>query len=123
MKTTDMILQVPQGMCNHININYLGDNYTVKFTKNTDESITIDLINKPLHFSRELATFKGGKWEYLTEERFHELWNIMKTFPKVHKMFKKMIRLDIYASFNKQFSCGRRRFNIAITRFVHKLKY
>ena len=123
MTTADIILQVPQGAQSEININYLDDNYTVKFTKNTDESITVDLINKPLNFSKGLATFKGGKWEYLTEERFHELWNIMKSFPKVHKMFKKMIRLDIYASFNKQVNCGRRRFNIAITRFVHKLKY
>jgi len=123
MTTTDMILQVPQGAQSEININYLNDTYTVKFIKNTDESITVELHNKQLHFSRELAIFKSGFWNYLTEERFHELWAIMKTHKKVHKMFKRMLRLDIYASFNKQISCGRRRFNIAVTRFIHKIKH
>lgn len=121
MKATDMVLHLPQQVQGNININHLDDTYTVRFTKTELDGIVIELINKELHFSRELAALKDGRWSYITEERFQELWTIMKTHKKVHNMLKKFIRMDIYASINKQISCGRRRFNIAITRMFHKL--
>jgi len=118
-----MVLHTPQQIQVNINVNHLDDTYTVRFTKNEYDGIVVELINKELHFTRELGAFKEGRWSYITEERFHELWNIMKTHKKVHGMFRKLIRTDIYASFSKQVSCGRRRFNIAVTRFLHKIKH
>lgn len=123
MTAADMVLHTPQQVQVNININHLDDTYTVRFTKNEYDGIVVELINKELHFTRELGAFKEGRWSYITEERFHELWNIMKTHKKVHGMFCKLIRTDIYASFSKQVSCGRRRFNIAVTRFLHKIKH
>jgi hypothetical protein len=123
MTAADMVLHTPQQVQVNININHLDDTYTVRFTKNEYDGIVVELINKELHFTRELGAFKEGRWSYITEERFHELWNIMKTHKKVHGMFRKLIRTDIYASFSKQVNCGRRRFNIAITRFFHKIKH
>jgi len=123
MTTADMVLHTPQQVQVNINVNHLDDTYTVRFTKNEYDGIVIELINKELHFTRELGAFKEGRWSYITEERFHELWNIMKTHKKVHGMFRKLIRTDIYASFSKQVNCGRRRFNIAVTRFLHKIKH
>jgi hypothetical protein len=123
MTAADMVLHTPQQVQVNINVNHLDDTYTVRFTKNEYDGIVVELINKELHFTRELGAFKEGRWSYITEERFHELWNIMKTHKKVHGMFRKLIRTDIYASFSKQVSCGRRRFNIAITRFFHKIKH
>ena len=123
MTAADMVLHTPQQVQVNININHLDDTYTVRFTKNEYDGIVVELINKELHFTRELGAFKEGRWSYITEERFHELWNIMKTHKKVHGMFRKLIRTDIYASFSKQVSCGRRRFNIAVTRFLHKIKH
>jgi hypothetical protein len=123
MTAADMMLHTPQQIQVNINVNHLDDTYTVRFTKNEYDGIVVELINKELHFTRELGAFKEGRWSYITEERFHELWNIMKTHKKVHGMFRKLIRTDIYASFSKQVNCGRRRFNIAITRFFHKIKH
>jgi hypothetical protein len=123
MTAADMVLHTPQQIQVNINVNHLDDTYTVRFTKNEYDGIVVELINKELHFTRELGAFKEGRWSYITEERFHELWNIMKTHKKVHGMFRKLIRTDIYASFSKQVSCGRRRFNIAVTRFLHKIKH
>jgi hypothetical protein len=123
MTAADMVLHTPQQVQVNINVNHLDDTYTVRFTKNEYDGIVVELINKELHFTRELGAFKEGRWSYITEERFHELWNIMKTHKKVHGMFRKLIRTDIYASFSKQVNCGRRRFNIAITRFFHKIKH
>jgi len=123
MTAADMVLHTPQQVQVNININHLDDTYTVRFTKNEYDGIVVELINKELHFTRELGAFKEGRWSYITEERFHELWNIMKNHKKVHGMFRKLIRTDIYASFSKQVNCGRRRFNIAITRFFHKIKH
>jgi hypothetical protein len=123
MTAADMVLHTPQQIQVNINVNHLDDTYTVRFTKNEYDGIVVELINKELHFTRELGAFKEGRWSYITEERFHELWNIMKTHKKVHGMFRKLIRTDIYASFSKQVNCGRRRFNIAITRFFHKIKH
>ena len=123
MTAADMVLHTPQQVQVNINVNHLDDTYTVRFTKNEYDGIVVELINKELHFTRELGAFKEGRWSYITEERFHELWNIMKTHKKVHGMFRKLIRTDIYASFSKQVSCGRRRFNIAVTRFLHKIKH
>lgn len=123
MKATDVVLQLPQRVQGSINILHLGDMYTVVFTKTEYDGIVIELISKELHFTRELAAFKDGRWSYITEERFQELWSIMKTHKKVHSMFKRFIRTDIYASFNKQITCGRRRFNIAITRLYNKVKF
>jgi hypothetical protein len=123
MTAADMVLHTPQQIQVNINVNHLDDTYTVRFTKNEYDGIVVELINKELHFTRELGAFKEGRWSYITEERFHEWWNIMKTHKKVHGMFRKLIRTDIYASFSKQVSCGRRRFNIAVTRFLHKIKH
>ena len=123
MTAADMMLHTPQQIQVNINVNHLDDTYTVRFTKNEYDGIVVELINKELHFTRELGAFKEGRWSYITEERFHELWNIMKTHKKVHGMFRKLIRTDIYASFSKQVNCGRRRFNIAVTRFLHKIKH
>jgi hypothetical protein len=121
MTATDMVLHLPQQVQGSININHLGDTYTVRFTKSEQDGIVIELHNRELHFSRELAALKDGRWSYITEERFQELWTIMKSHKKVHSMFKRFIRMDIYASVNKQISCGRRRFNIAVTRMFYKL--
>ena len=111
----------------------IGDEFGISFSEDheiattivdiLEDGIVVELINKELHFTRELGAFKEGRWSYITEERFHELWNIMKNHKKVHGMFRKLIRTDIYASFSKQVNCGRRRFNIAITRFFHKIKH
>ncbi len=111
----------PQQVQGNININHLDDTYTVRFTKSEQDGIVIELHNRELHFSRELAALKDGRWSYITEERFQELWMIMRGHKKVHSMFKRFIRMDIYASVNKQISCGRRRFNIAVTRMFYKL--
>lgn len=123
MKAADMVLQLPQCVQGNINVSHLDDIYTVRFTKNEHDGIVIELISKELHFSRELAVLKDGRWNYITEERFQELWTIMKSHKKVHNMLKKFIRMDIYASVNKQISCGRRRFNIAVTRMYNKVKF
>lgn len=121
MTAADMVVHAPQQVQANININHLDDTYTVRFTKSEHEGIVIELINRELHFTRELAAFKDGRWSYITEERFQELWGIMKAHKKIHSMFKRFIRMDIYASFSKQVSCGRRRFNIAITRWFNRL--
>ena len=121
MTTADLVLQTAQTVKSEVTIDYLGDTYTVVFVKDVDESIIVELHNRHLHMSKELAVLKNGFWSYITEERFQEMLTIMQQCKNVHRLFKRMIRLDIYASFNKQISCGRRRFNIAVTRMFHKL--
>lgn len=121
MTQSKMIPQNHTKVSNSITIFHLGDEYSLDFVKTSEDGVVVSLSSKELRFSRELARLQDGRWSYLSQERFQEMWTIMNQHKKAHTMLKKVIGTNTQVSLNTQFKCGKRRFNVLVTRTISKL--
>jgi hypothetical protein len=123
-KFEEVVLQIPHAVKHRVSIVRDGDEETVTFLKDENGRIEVTLSNEKLKWSRELACYEGQRWEYISLERWNELWSILKNYKRVHRGFKKVLRMsNLRPSFSAQVRCGKRKLTVSLVRMYHKLTH
>lgn len=102
----------------------LDDNYSILMERDEKERRII-LKDNVLSNYQLMATFtNNGKWEFPSDTIEDRFWILCKQFPGIMKNNIHQEMPFVYEiTFDKQFSCFKRRISISFERTINKLKH